>query len=61
MMVLLTRDVVLEGLNMRRANGKRTVTLLPTKIGELRLHLLDPFGRITLQIADKVGDGVPTA
>ena len=57
MMFLLIPDVTDEGIQMPRTDRKSSVSRLPSEIGQISKLAFDPFGGVTLQVEQQVGDG----
>jgi hypothetical protein len=56
MMCLLSIDVLNQGLQIRRSNGKRAITSLPRELCQRRRLCLQPFRRGRLQLRNHLRD-----
>ena len=57
-MVLLVPNVIDHVLNVRLADGKRSIAMLPMKTLEARSFRFDPFGRTGFQLFDDFGNSL---
>jgi len=56
MMCLLSIDVLNQGLQIRRPNGKRAITPLPCEVRQRRRLRLQPLRRCSLQLGNQLSD-----
>src|SRR5262245_49978334 len=54
MMLFLSRNVILDFLNIRLADSERSITALPGKILQIGKHIMHPSARVSFEIAQNV-------